>query len=118
MLWMRAPEPSTYITNSYSCWITPTSCSSRWLRLKKHSRRGEFRLLDGLDIWATGHHTEASMKASQHGCQRNSASKSVTNSVTNRLGNPGQCRAIVTNSVTKLRAIQGNEITTSGESRA
>ena len=28
----------------------------------------------------------------------------------------GQCRATVTNSVTKLRGIQGNEITTSGAS--
>ena len=42
----------------------------------------------------------------------------VTNSVTNALGNRGQCRATVTNSVTKLRAIQGNEITTFGEARA
>jgi hypothetical protein len=72
----------------------------------------------GLDTWATAHHTEASMKASQHGCQRNSSSKSVTNTVTKTLGNRGQARATVTNSVTKLRAIQGNEITTFGESRA
>jgi len=42
----------------------------------------------------------------------------VTNSVTNRVGNRRQSRATVTNSVTKLRAIQGNEITTIGESRA
>ena len=42
----------------------------------------------------------------------------VTNSVTNPMGNRGQCRATVTNFVTKLRAIQGNEITTFGESRA
>ena len=47
-----------------------------------------------------------------------SAVHTVTNSVTNPLGNRGQCRATVTNSVTKLRAIQGNEITTFGESRA
>ena len=44
--------------------------------------------------------------------------KGVTNSVTNRMGNQGQSRATVTKFVTKLRAIQGNEITTSGESRA
>jgi hypothetical protein len=43
---------------------------------------------------------------------------SVTNSVTNRAGNRGQSRATVTNFVTKLRAIQGNEITYFGESRA
>jgi hypothetical protein len=42
----------------------------------------------------------------------------VTKSVTNRLGNRGQCRTTVTNSVTKLRAIQGNEITYFGKSRA
>jgi hypothetical protein len=48
----------------------------------------------------------------------NHRAKVVTNSVTNRLGNGGQCRATVTNFVTKLRAIQGNEITTSGETRA
>jgi hypothetical protein len=42
----------------------------------------------------------------------------VTNTVTNRLGNRGQSRATVTNFVTKLRASQGNEITTFGESRA
>jgi hypothetical protein len=60
----------------------------------------------------------ACMKASLH--RPNTASRriSVTNSVTNRLGNPGQSRATVTNFVTKLRAIQGNEITTVGESRA
>ena len=43
---------------------------------------------------------------------------SVTNSVTKPLGTRGQSRATVTNFVTKLRAIQGNEITTFGESRA
>ena len=42
----------------------------------------------------------------------------VTNSVTNPLGTRGQCKATVTNFVTKLRAIQDNEITTFGESRA
>jgi hypothetical protein len=42
----------------------------------------------------------------------------VTNSVTNWVGNRGQARATVTNFVTKLRAIQGNEITYFGESRA
>jgi type IV secretory pathway TrbF-like protein len=42
----------------------------------------------------------------------------VTNSVTNPLENRGQSRATVTNFVTKLRAIQGNEITTFGEARA
>jgi hypothetical protein len=48
----------------------------------------------------------------------NREAKVVTNSVTNRMGNRGQSRATVTNFVTKLRAIQGNEITTSGEARA
>ena len=48
----------------------------------------------------------------------NREAKVVTNSVTNRMGNRGQSRATVTNFVTKLRAIQGNEITTFGESRA
>jgi len=42
----------------------------------------------------------------------------VTNSVTNQPGNRGQSGATVTNSVTKLRAIQGNEITIFGESTA
>jgi hypothetical protein len=42
----------------------------------------------------------------------------VTNSVTNWLGSRGQCRPTVTNFVTKLRATQGNEITTFGEKRA
>ncbi len=54
------------------------------------------------------------MKASWQNPGLNGDTKLVTNSVTNPLGNPGQCRAIVT----KLRAIQGNEITTFGESRA
>jgi hypothetical protein len=48
----------------------------------------------------------------------NSEAKFVTKSVTNVLGNRGQCRATVTNFVTKLGAIQGNEITYFGESRA
>jgi hypothetical protein len=48
----------------------------------------------------------------------NREAKVVTNSVTNRMGNRGQSRATVTNFVTKLRAIQGNEITTFGEARA
>ena len=61
---------------------------------------------------------EACMIASLHLHRFPAAVNSVTNSVTNRLGNEGQCRATVTNSVTKLRAIQGNEITTFGESRA
>jgi len=60
----------------------------------------------------------ACMQASLHLRRLRSAMYTVTNSVTNPLGNRGQCRATVTNSVTKLRAIQGNEITTSGESRA
>lgn len=58
------------------------------------------------------------MMASLHKYPCKYATEGVTNSVTNRLGNPGQCRATVTNSVTKLRAIQGNEIATFGESRA
>jgi hypothetical protein len=60
----------------------------------------------------------ACLKASLQSTGRNGNKKVVTNSVTNRQGNPGQFRATVTNSVTKLRAIQGNEITTFGESRA
>ena len=55
------------------------------------------------------------MKASWQITRLNGETKLVTNSVTNPLGNPGQCRATVTNSVTKLRAIQGNEITTFGD---
>ena len=58
------------------------------------------------------------MQASLHHPRFVPALNGVTNSVTNRLGNPGQCRETVTNFVTKLRAIQGNEITTLGESRA
>ncbi len=58
------------------------------------------------------------MAASQHLSGLNGATKLVTNSVTNPLGIQGQCGATVTNSVTKLRAIQGNEITTFGEFRA
>lgn len=58
------------------------------------------------------------MKASWQVVSLNGDTKPVTNSVTNRLGNQGQSRATVTNIVTKLRAIQGNEITTFGESRA
>jgi len=61
---------------------------------------------------------EACMQASQRLRRFPPAVHSVTNSVTNGPGNGGQCRAIVTNSVTKLRAIQGNEITRFGESRA
>ena len=58
------------------------------------------------------------MKASWRVTGLNGDAKLVTNSVTNPLGNRGQCRATVTNSVTKLRAIQGNEITTFGAWRA
>ena len=58
------------------------------------------------------------MQASLHLDVSSQKVEVVTNSVTNGLGNPGQSRATVTNSVTKLRAIQGNEITTFGESRA
>ena len=58
------------------------------------------------------------MIASLHLVRSNAQGKLVTNSVTNRMGNRGQSRATVTNFVTKLRAIQGNEITTSGEARA
>jgi len=58
------------------------------------------------------------MKASLHPLRPNTQRKLVTNCVTNWLGNRGQCRATVTNFVTKLRATQGNEITTFGESRA
>jgi hypothetical protein len=66
----------------------------------------------------TEHHTKACMKASLHSGSSRFISNYVTNTVTNPLENPGQCRAIVTNVVTKLRAIQGNEITTFGEPRA
>ena len=58
------------------------------------------------------------MQSSLHIQVLKGEAKGVTNSVTNRVGNPGQCRATVTNFVTKLRAIQGNEITTFGEARA
>ena len=58
------------------------------------------------------------MQPSLHGGVSSERVKVVTNSVTNKLGNRGQSRATVTNSVTKLRAIQGNEITSFGESRA
>jgi hypothetical protein len=58
------------------------------------------------------------MMASLHSLVSNPEAKFVTKSVTNVLGNRGQCRATVTNFVTKLRAIQGNEITYFGESRA
>ena len=58
------------------------------------------------------------MKASWQVAGLNGDAKVVTNSVTNRMGNRGQSRATVTNFVTKLRAIQGNEITTFGEARA
>jgi hypothetical protein len=58
------------------------------------------------------------MQSSLHTSVTNQQAKAVTNSVTNRLGNRGQSRATVTNFVTKLRATQGNEITTYGESRA
>ena len=57
------------------------------------------------------------MTASQYHLGASVRGIRVTNSVTNWLGNRGQCRAIVTNSVTKLRAIQGHEITTFGEAR-
>ena len=56
------------------------------------------------------------MKATLRVPGLNGDTKLVTNSVTNPLGKPGQCRATVTNSVTKVRAIQGNEITTFGAS--
>ena len=58
------------------------------------------------------------MKASQHMYPCKHPTEFVTNTVTKTLGNPGQSRATVTNFVTKLRAIQGNEITTFGASRA
>jgi hypothetical protein len=58
------------------------------------------------------------MKASLHWLWPNTQGKLVTNCVTNPMGNRGQCRATVTDFVTKLRAIQGNEITTFGKSRA
>ena len=58
------------------------------------------------------------MIASMQRSVLNQEAKDVTNTVTKTLGNPGQSRATVTNSVTKLRAIQGNEITTFGEARA
>jgi hypothetical protein len=58
------------------------------------------------------------MKASLYWLWPNTEGKLVTNCVTNPMGNRGQCRATVTNFVTKLRATQGNEITTFGESRA
>jgi len=57
---------------------------------------------------------QASMQSGRSFAKLNSG----TNSVTNRLDNPGQCGATVTNFVTELRAIQGNEITTFGQSRA
>jgi hypothetical protein len=58
------------------------------------------------------------MKASLHCLWHNTQGELVTNTVTNRPDNQGQSRATVTNFVTKLRATQGNEITTFGESRA
>ena len=58
------------------------------------------------------------MKASLHRLNVNTQGRLVTNCVTNPMGNRGQSRATVTNSVTKLRATQGNEITTFGETRA
>jgi hypothetical protein len=58
------------------------------------------------------------MKASLHRLMPNTEAKFVTKPVTNGQGNRGQCRTTVTNSVTKLRAIQGNEITYFGKSRA
>jgi len=60
----------------------------------------------------------ACMEASWQIVGMNGDTKLVTNSVTNPAGNRGQSRATVTNSVTKLRAIQGNEITIFGESWA
>ena len=61
---------------------------------------------------------KAFMLASLHANRSERDANCVTNSVTNPVGNRGQFRATVTNFVTKLRAIQGNEITTFGESRA
>ena len=58
------------------------------------------------------------MEASLHRLRPNTHGELVTNCVTNPMGNRGQCRATVTNFVTKLRATQGNEITSYGESRA
>jgi hypothetical protein len=71
-----------------------------------------------LDLTNRRAHTEACMMASLHSFPSKPGTEGVTNSVTNRLGNRGQSRATVTNFVTKLRAIQGNEITYFGESRA
>ena len=73
---------------------------------------------DRLDRTEAKYHTEACMIASQHLPGASVRGIPVTNSVTNRLGNRGQCRATVTNFVTKLGAIQGNEITILGEPRA
>lgn len=50
------------------------------------------------------------MTASLYYALLDDALRFVTKSVTNLLGSPGQSRATVTNFVTKLRAIQGNEI--------
>src|ERR1017187_2855290 len=63
-------------------------------------------------------HTEACMIASQHLSGANVIPIPLSNSLTNKLGKRGQCRATVTNFVNKLRATQGNEITTFGESGA
>ena len=87
------------------------------LKSGSHSGRPK-QLRSALTGREAEHHTKACMKASLHSGGSAFISNYVTNSVTNRLGNRGQCRATVTNFVTKLRATQGNEITTFGQSRA
>ena len=62
-----------------------------------------------IDSNTTLNDNEAFMQASLYYWQSEFAVDSVTNFVTNRLGNVGQRWATVTNSVTKLRAIQGND---------
>jgi hypothetical protein len=72
----------------------------------------------GLDSMPPLNEDQACMQPSSQSDVSNQQGNLVTNSVTNLLGNQGQSRATVTNFVTKLRAIQGNEITTFGESRS
>src|SRR5260370_24117867 len=115
---MTLPVHSTCTTSSCRCLIIPTGCSLPWPLLKRRSGRDEDAVClldacpetsrrlrrDRLDRTEAKHHTGACMKASLHRLRPSTQGKLVTNCVTNPMGNRGQCRATVTNFVTKLRA--------------
>jgi hypothetical protein len=124
-VFMRSGETrqiDNIILSSAAC--TPRMMASIVTRLQtfadrhaSHFGRDRFHRVDEQDC------EEAGMKAGQHGSGQQAFEIESVGILSPKLspipmGNPGELRATVTNSVTKLRGTEGNEISKFGEFRA